>query len=453
MVKITYLLFGLVTLSGYLAQHITKYFALLPELMSVVIFFFVLLKLGIERSVSIRRPYLILAGFAVLHVFAGVLINEVSPGAVINGLRPHVKWLPIFLLPVAYRFTDRQIARQLKFLLFLALMQCPVALYQFFIEFRNNGNGDDITGTMGFGGSGILSVFLIAAMAVLVSSYVAARIRTTTFLFLMVCLFLPTTINETKATLFLLPVALFVPFLYGGERKLNAPSLIGLGALLALLIAGYGVIYDSYVTKNPYGVEIGKFFSNEKAATEYLYSGADLSNKALKKDKIGQVKYPTPMLRVGQVGRRLDNILLPLRALSDDPVRLFVGVGVGNVSSGFRHDFSGEYSQRLSQIAAEDLWAFQLWETGIGGVILFLILLYLLIKDTHRVARSDKWANTLAKGWIAVLVIVLMTLPYTQILQFNAVIYAFAYFSGYIASQRFQFDARSTEDARPPKIL
>jgi len=436
--KLVYLLFGSAMFSGYLSENVSKYFGLVPELISGTILLFVMLKVGIDRTISLRSPYLILAGIGALHILAGLAINLVPPGAIINGLRPHLKWLPVFLLPVLYRFSDEQIGRQLKFLLFLALLQLPIALYQRLIEFSTKPTGDVVTGTMGYGGSGALSVFLAAAIAILTTFYVAGRIRMFTYIILTAALFLPTTINETKVTVLLLPIAILIPFFYGGHRKISVLRLAGLGALVVALFVGYGYIYDYYSKQDPYGMQIGEFVGNEEAATKYLFSGSDLSNEVLKSNKLGNVKYPKKKLRVGEGGRRLDNILLPLRSLSGDPARLWVGIGIGNVSPGFREEFTGEFSHRLSEVANEDLLTFQLWETGVGGVVLFLYLLYLLICDSHQLARSTTAASTLAKGWTAVLVITIVTLPYAHLVLYNALIYLFAYFSGHIAAERYR---------------
>jgi hypothetical protein len=436
--KLVYLLFGVVVFSGYLSENVSKYLGLIPELISGILLIIVVLKVGMDRSVSLRPAYLILAGLGALHITAGLIINTVAPSVIINGLRPHIKWLPVFLLPVVYRFSDEKIERQLKFLLFLALFQMPLALYQRLIEFAGKPTGDYVTGTMGYGGSGVLSVFLVSAIAVVTTFYAAGRMRLMTFVILIIILFLPTTINETKATIFLLPIAIIIPFVFGSQRKLNVLHIGGLSVLIAALLGGYAYIYDKYETLDPYGMPIGKFVANDKSATEYLFSGADLSKGTLKSGQIGAVTYPKQMLIVGKGGRRLDNILLPLRSLSTDPVRLWVGLGIGSVSTGFRQDFSGEFSRPLSQVANEDLLAFQLWETGIGGAVLFLCLLYFLFRDASNLARSTTETSTWANGWAAVIIIVVATLPYVHLILNNALIYPFAFFSGHLAAEYYR---------------
>jgi hypothetical protein len=47
----------------------------------------------------------------------------------------------------------------------------------------------------------------------------------------------------------------------------------------------------------------------------------------------------------------------------------------------------------------------------------------------------DNTTGILASGWMGGLAVILITLPYTNILYFNALIFLFAYLSGYFASE------------------
>lgn len=62
--KLVYLLFGTVMFSGYLSENVSKYLGLVPELISGAILLLVMLKVGIDRTISLRNPYLMLAGIA-----------------------------------------------------------------------------------------------------------------------------------------------------------------------------------------------------------------------------------------------------------------------------------------------------------------------------------------------------------------------------------------------------
>jgi len=437
-----YTLFGMVFVSGYLADNLGKIFNLVPELLSSLILLFVVLKIGADRSISISRGYVILGIVVSLHVVVGLLINLVAPGTILNGLRPYLKLIPIFLLPAVYQVSEMQMRRQLKFVLMLTVLQFPVAFYQRLVEFRGVPTGDVITGTLGFGGSGALSFLLVAGIAVLFSFYLAGHIKTIRFLLLASLLFLPTTINETKVTLVLIPVALLLPLIYARGRHLRARHYAAFGAAAVVLIAGYVAIYD-YVAAQLGREQLVSFVGSKKNATRYFYIGSDQGLEALKERSVGDVRLPPEKLSAYDAGRRLDNLILPLRYhYYNDPVRLWVGAGLGNTSESFIKQFSGELGERVGESGKDMLMSLILWETGIGGVLFFLVFMYFLFRDAHRLAQQKTAATTFAIGWLAVLAMTLLTSAYINILYANALGYLLAYFSGYVAAERYRMSVQ-----------
>ena len=433
-----YTLFGTVFASDYLADNVSKYFRLLPEFLSGVIFLFVVLKIGIDRSISISNKYVILGIVVSLHVVAGLLINFVAPGTVLNGLRPYLKLMPVFLLPAVSHVSDTQLRHQLQFLLVLAVLQTPLAFYQRLIEFRYAGTGDVITGTLGSGGSGALSFLLVSGIAILFSYYLAGRLKTGAFLVLAVVLFLPTAINETKVTLVLIPIALLLPLMYSRGRKLSVWQYAAFGAAAIVLIAGYVAIYD-YVAAQLGREQLANLVGTEKSATQYLYRGTDRELKALNKRDLPNLRLPKERVDLSEKGRRLDDLLLPLKYhYQNDPVQLWVGTGVGNTSEAFIKRFSGELAERVGESGKGMLVSFVLWDMGTGGVLLFLVFMFFLFSDAHRLAQQKTEVTTFAIGWLAVLAMTLLTSVYLNMLYMNALGYVVAYFSGYVAAERYR---------------
>jgi len=434
-----YLLFISLFSLDYLSSGlhlVSNYVTLIPELLSGAIFILVLLKAAADHSIAISRMYLILAVLGVLHLLVGVLINLVSPGAIVSGLRAYVKWMPLFLLPAVYRIPVEKIGSQLKFLLFLALIQCPIALYQRLIQFKGLATGDVITGTVN--GSGVLTIYLMATIALLSAFYYRGQLRAVPFLSLLLVLFLPTTINETKVTLFLLPIALAVPFIYASKRSLTGLQLIGIAVLGLILVTGYVTVYDHFA-KSHGRRGILEFASDENIRTRYLYKDYRPSSRDFSSDNQAQRMVTKSRRRIDRkdVGR-IDKLILPLRAFSEDPVRLWVGLGVGNASTSFLKDFSGEYADQIGTITSGTLWGFLFWETGVGGAILFLVFLYLIFRDTRILAALPDGTGTFASGWIAVVGIMLLASLYTNFFFNDVLIFLFAYFCGYIAAARYR---------------
>jgi len=436
---VTCLLFCVAVFSGYLTENVHKQLTLLPEVISGLILLLVILKVGVDRSMVIPRSYVILGLLAGLHGLAGMLLNFVEPGVILNGLRPHLKWIPIFLLPMVFQVSARQLRTVLACVLALAVIQTPLALYQRFVEFKDVPTGDVITGTLGFGGSGALSILLVGVISIVVAFYAAQRIRIVAALVLGILLFVPTTINETKATVILLPIALAFPFLFSAKRRLQWRQIVTTGLMGAILLGAYVVVYETYTVKKEvaaYGVGLLDFFSSEKTVRHYFFADKDVSKGALKRDSLGNVQLAQKKLSFTEGGSRIDKILLPLKSLSDDPVRLWFGTGVGNVSGSAIKSFAGEFSGRLEEIANDSSLSFVLWETGIGGTVCLFVFLYLVFRDSLRLAGMNVPESSLAAGWTAVVAIFFITTPYINVLYFNALIYLFAYFSGYIAAQR-----------------
>ena len=81
--------------------------------------------------------------------------------------RTFILGLPFFFLPAVYKFSDRDIAKQFKFLLICTIIQLPVAVYQRFIESKGLLSGDAVRGTLN--NSSTLSVFLVCAIALLLA--------------------------------------------------------------------------------------------------------------------------------------------------------------------------------------------------------------------------------------------------------------------------------------------
>jgi hypothetical protein len=434
-----YALFALVVLSGYLTWQVGKYLVFAPELVSGVIFLVLILKIGLNRSIPVSGKYLLLAAVAGLHLVVGILTNMVGPGTVLNGLRPYLKLMPMFLLPAVFQVSETDVRRQLRFLLALALLQCPVAFYQRFVEFRDVATGDVITGTLGTNASNNLSVFLVAAIAVLFSFYLAKRVRFVTFLILGTLLFLPTTINETKGTVFLLPLAILVPLFYARGSRFRVWQYAVAGVVAVAAIASYVAIYN-HLASQLGREQLASAVGGGRQAAKYLYRGNDVDLKALENRNLPDVRLPKEQIDPNAQGRRVDNLLLPLKYYyQNDPVRLWVGSGVGNTSEAFIKSFSGVLAQRVSEGGSKSmLMSLVLWDMGLGGVVLVLVFLYLLFRDAQYLVRQKTEAATFAIGWLAVLGIALLTTAYVNMLYANALGYLFVYFSGYIAAERYR---------------
>ena len=411
-----------VTLAESLVQllNLPGFLRFLPEAMSAVVILYVLVAGTRDRFRWVAPKYWIVFGALALVLLCGVINGAPGAGPVISGSRFYLRAVPMFFLPAVMPLSEIQLKRQLKWLLAIALIQVPVAVYQrWVIQAAGRFSGDDVRGTLL--DSGILSLFLVCAIAVLTGLLIRGRIRARWYVPLVVLLIIPTTINETKVVVFYLPMAILISLFVGaapGRRLRYAMvALLGLMAIGAL----YVPIYNETQVNNPYKSEkdIANLFTNQKQMSKYLSS--DVAGVGTKKDV-----------------RRGDAILVPLQFLAKDPVRLAFGLGTGAVSpSNLGQSFQGDYHLLFKQFLIIS-FSFFLLEFGIFGVALILLLFWLVFADTLAVVRNDK--NTLlgafAVGWAAVVAIFALDIVYTIFHEFASVTYLYWYFAGLVCARR-----------------
>jgi hypothetical protein len=390
-----------------------------PEALSAVVLVYVAAA-GTRNRFRLVQPkyWLVFGAFSAIILF-GILNNPPGSGPVLSGMRFYLRAIPLFFLPAVLPISEAQLGRQLKWLLGLALVQLPIAAYQRWIVLSEGRyTGDNVQGTMM--DSGILSLFLISAVCILTGLLMRNRIGKLTYAVLFLLLLLPTTINETKATIVFLPLAMLVTVLFAakpGKRLRYA----GIGVLaLAAFGALFVPIYNMMEVHNPFKDErdIVNFFTNEKQLGRYLSS--DVTGVGTVKDV-----------------RRGDAVAVSLQFLSTDPARLAFGLGLGSVSpSNFGKNFEGSYFQLFKQFLIMS-FVFFLLELGVLGVLMIGTLFWMVFSDTLAVAREDESLfGSLAAGWTGVVAVFGLGIAYTLLHQFTSMTYLYWYFAGVICARR-----------------
>lgn len=392
-----------------------------PFLLDVLSIFVLVLVLarGIQSGFRYVRPVYWMIFLAVLLVIAcGAIANKVAPGPIVSGLRYYVRGVPFFLLPAVYAFSERDLTQQLKLMLAISLLQLPLSISQRLQNIRMHGStGDTTQGTLL--NSGILSVFLIAAVLVVIGLGMRKVIKARTAGLLFVILIVPTTLNETKATLLLLPVSVLIVFLVGtrpGERlRASIVAATAVAAFLAIFVP----VYDSLIETRAYGTRLGDFFTSEHRVSRYVYSGAQIGNT----ESVG----------------RLDSIIVSLQFLNEDPVRSVVGVGIGNASrSQLGEQFSGEY---LGVLGPFILTSFSMVSTELGlfGLALAWLLHWRVFVDASAISKEDRSVfSGVATGWCGVVALLTAAYFYKSLIIYDSVTTLFWYFSGLVAAERMR---------------
>ena len=392
-----------------------------PEMLAVVLTLCVLFE-GIRSGFDVTAKYWIALGAMAFIITCGLITNSVGAGPVVAGLRYYLRWVPLFLAPAVFRFNEQQIRQQLLALVALGLAQIPIAGYQRWVVWSaERFSGDDVRGTVN--DSGVLSIILICMVLVLTGYFMHKRIKKLPYLTLFFLLLLPTTINETKATVLLLPAGLLTAIVIAAPRGRRLGILLGSAGLMVVFLAILIPVYDKMNENNPYKNErsIVDFFTDQNRMATYMENKQAVA-LGTKRDV-----------------RRGDAIAVPLQYLARDPIYLAFGLGMGNVSrSSMGEQFTGNYYSLFQRFVITDFSVFLL-ELGVLGTGLVFVLYWLIFSDTLAVARLDTgMTGAFAAGWVGVVVVVTAGTFYSVMHTYASISYLFWYGSGIIAARRAQ---------------
>ena len=417
--------------SVHAAPSLLKY---APEALSAVLTIYVAVAGARTRFRYVAPRYWLILGALALILIGGALINSMAPGPLLQGCRFYLRAMPLFLLPAVFDFSDAQIRGQLRLLLGISLLQLPLSIfqrYQVLTAFRMS--GDPVFGTLMI--SSIESIFLIAGICIAAALVLRGRMSRRVFVCLFILFFIPTTINETKATLFLLPIGLLLTLLLGSEPRKRLSVAIAGVTLLSVFGAVFVPVYDYFaVTNNPYPYTLESFFSNEKLVEHYVDRDAGVGSR----------------IEVG----RVDSLVVPMQHFAADPVHLMLGVGVGNSSySSLGANYVGAYFSLLGRYTDCTAASQFLVEIGLVGTALVLLLYWLIFRDSIAVAsQDDSLIGAIALGWTGVTAVIVVATFYKNIVGFESLSYLFWYVSGLIAARRTRLEL-STAAARTRPVL
>jgi hypothetical protein len=408
----------------------------LPEVLSLVVAAYVVLAGPRQRFQLVPAGYWLIFIAISLVILCGAFINAPAPGPLMGGIRFYLRGIPMFFLPAVFHYSEQDIKRQLRLLVWIAILQLPIAVYQRYqVMLHHRWTGDPVFGTMQI--SSILSIFLIGVICVAAAMMLRGRLSKLKFFWLFVLCVIPTTINETKGTVLLLPLGLIATLLVGSPPRRRLRIAVSALTLVAVFGALYIPIYNYFAAAdNPYPYTVEQFFSSKKFMTQYLDKQSDLGS-------------------TGEVGR-IDSLLVPLQTFASDPIKLAFGVGAGNASvSSLGQNYTGQYYGVLGRYAAMSSGATFIIEIGVLGLGLVMILYWMILRDTFVVALHDSTiVGDIALGWLGFTLVIIVSTFYKSLQNFESLSYLFWYFSGMIAAQRLRlaFEPRPLA-ARPEPPL
>jgi hypothetical protein len=410
-----------------LAPGVLKF---LPEALSVVAFTSVLLLGPHERFRFLAARYWVVFSSLGAIMICAAIINHVAPGTLIGGMRDYLRAIPFFFIPVVFEFSETQIRTQLRLLLAIALLQLPISLYQRYeVAAHGRWSGDPVTGTLAI--SSIMSLFLIGATCIAAALTLRGRLRLTFFLVLFLLFIIPTTINETKGTVLLLPVGLVTTLLVGSPRGKRLRLGLSAFALLALFAAVYVPVYDYFAAaNNPYPYTVENFFSDPHMLGRYVDQGTDLGSR--------------------KEAGRWDALVVPLQAFASDPVHFLLGVGIGNGSAwGFGTAYIGDYYGLFGRYTTLTSGAAFIVEIGVLGLALVLMLYAIVLRDAYAVAKNEETlVGSIALAWLGITLVMTLATFYKSLHFFESLSYLYWYFSGLVAAERERIGWRTLQQVR-----
>jgi hypothetical protein len=425
-----------VLIVGYLHKtfKLTQLIALVPDLLSALAVLVIAVKLPLDRFRNFDVRYVVIFGLIAFNFIAGAMTNSLNPGVVVAGIRNYFLAVLFFFLPLVVHYDDDALRKQLRLIFFICLIQFPLALSQRIATDASTraGTGDYTYGTI-LNSAG-LSIFLLCVTAVAMGLYLKGHVKVRSML-LFLALTLPATmINETKATLFLIPIAFLAPIILSGEGSFSTTmkrTMLGL-----LFVAGFACIfipvYDYYM-RDRWGYGLIEFYQRDGRAETYLSKGAQVGSDV----KPG----------------RVDTIVLPIKEARSDLSRIAFGLGMGNVSdSSLGEGFTGEHRIRYGGFVGPNV-SLLLWETGVLGVVLVFWLLYRIFMETLVARRAGGLTGAFAVGWVGVVVLMTVSMVYKGTMQLNALGYLFWFYSGVVSAAAMRVRrglavAATTERAR-----
>jgi hypothetical protein len=406
-------------------MHLLPGFAkYLPDLLSAMTMLYVF-GAGVRqgfRNVSLK--YWLIFGALGLIIICGPIINQEPPGPIVAGGRYYIRSIPLFFLPAVLDLSDRDLIRYGKLIVGMTLLQLPVSAYQ-----RIKGvslgefTGDIVIGTLM--DSGVVTLFTIAVLCVLGALTLRGRMSKLWFVVCFVPMLITVSINETKVTAILLPLAVITTFIVASKpgRRIGGAfrALVVMAAAAAIFVPFYNSLNKKDDGTQSFTIQ--QFLTDPNALNKYmeLQAGAGTGKEAGRGDAMAE----------------------PFRALSGDPIKLAFGLGIGNVSkSGLGPQYSGRYQLEYWNFALVLSMSAFLFEIGVFGTSLVLILHLMVLMDAFYVSKHDEgFKATLALGYVGAWLVVTIGLFYATIHAFESISFLFWFYSGVFAARRQQLES------------
>ncbi len=335
-----------------------------------------------EKSKTMLLFVLLLLTFTVI----GIYYNGIS--LVILQFR-EFKYLLLLVIMIPY--ADKEYFKHVWTVLkIIAAISIPVSVIQWFI-YKND--GDRITGLLGYGGSGTLTLFVL----IIFFTELGMRLQNNKSILGYYILYLiPTALNETKITLFLFPVLLLMTLIL--TKKLRSKQTIIIIVVVIVLFFAWAYSYERMYSRSAVDVFSSEFLENYLYATHW----------------------------VGDAGR-IAKVIYAFNIIKD--TNIFLGYGLGSSyiggTSGLTGIISRTYYNREMFGGTKPQLFLSLLDKGLLGTILIIAI---LIVYCIKVIRKK---NITLEALVSIncFTIIFATLIYQNIFYTYQIMYIFALYT------------------------
>ncbi|MCF8075704.1 MAG: hypothetical protein K9K63_00895 [Desulfotignum sp.] len=387
----------------------------IPEFIVLIFAVSFPIKTAIEKQTHVPYKYVLLIFVYVAHILMGFLLNEISSWTMLAGFRIYTKFLPIFLLPLIYPLSQKAFRNLLLWIYALTMIQLPVVLWQRFFLVGFVGSGDPVGGTLGVTAHGILAIYLISVISFFIAFYFREEISLPVFLASAAVAFIPITMNSTKISSVMLPIAFIFPaFFIRGKRNVIIKVLFSILLMIFALIV-YRTVFNYF--QKPLGRPgIVEFWTNEARLREY------------NRERI------IPLTSAFTVAPR------------EDMRFAIFGRGAGNVSEGFTKILSGKYLNELYYYKVVMTLPKLIWEVGFLGAFLFYMFPILVFFDAVKLCRESGIPGSFALGTLSFTVFFVGSTAYTFTIDSNVLIFLYFFVAGLLVRLSVEAETQKSEN-------
>ena len=321
--------------------------------------------------------YLFLPAAFLLLVIFSTIIDQPQFADFVNASRHYFLMWPLMLVFVFGLIPQRMLVQLWKALMIVAVLQLPMALYQYFFVAQKSSRlsrWDAVVGTFpgdiaGSGDSAGMAIMLLIAMLTAIALWRERKLHGAWMVLVVLTGLSTLALAEVKAPVMLLPVAIG---LYYRKELLRRPiesAVVMVGAIF--LVSGLFLAYE----KLHYGDSSMHSFNTAKPTSTYEHISRALSpdNESKNLNELGRINLLINWWHINVKGGDLHHSLFGYGMGATHASK----IGVGELVNRFPYKIHTTSSVIL------------LWETGLLGHLVFLLVLLFGARVSEQAAENE----------------------------------------------------------------